>query len=251
MKRWISLPALTCAFVLAATGAGAPDQKAREIAQAMTTAMGGADAWYHAHFLRFDFKVTANGKSVVDRAHLWDKMTGRYRVDGKTKEGVPTVTLLNVNDQKGSAYAGGKKLAGEAAEKAIKAAYGMFINDMYWLAMPWKWNDAGVNLKYLGQKPLRDAKFDVVELTFGKVGLTPGDRYEAYVSPRTHLMEHWEYTLQSGSKGSWDWEYTTTGGIKLASGHTSSDGKKIGMGEARVMDRADETLFTDAAKSLP
>ena len=81
MKRWISLSALACAFVLTGTGAGAPDQKAREIAQAMTTAMGGSDAWYRAHFLRFDFKVTASGKSVVDRAHLWDKMTGRYRVD--------------------------------------------------------------------------------------------------------------------------------------------------------------------------
>jgi hypothetical protein len=67
-------------------------------------------------------------------------------------------------------------------------AYATFINDMYWLFMPWKWMDMGVNLKYLGQKPLGQETYDVVQLTFGKVGLTPGDMYHAYVSPKNHLI---------------------------------------------------------------
>ena len=72
----------------------------------------------------------------------------------------------------------------------------------------------------------------------------------AWVSPKTHLMEHWDYTLQSGNKGSWDWEYTTTGGVKLASDHKSDDGKSINMGDVRVSDSVDESLFTDPAKTL-
>jgi hypothetical protein len=228
----------------------AADTKTTEIAQAMMSAMGGVDNWNRAHFVRYDFKVTAGGKTAVDRAHLWDKMTGRYRIDGKTKEGKPTVALFNASTKQGAAYVDGKKLEGEAGAKAMKDAYGTFINDMYWLSMPWKWMDMGVHLKYLGQKPRGKDQYDVVELTFGKVGLTPGDRYEAYVSPKSHLMEHWEYTLQSGNKGSWDWEYTTTGGIKLAKNHTSADGKSIEMGDVKVMESADDALFTDPSKPL-
>ena len=73
---------------------------------------------------------------AAERSHLWDKMTGRYRLEGKTKDGKPTVTLLNLANQQGTAYVEGKKLEGAAAAEALKGAYGAFINDMYWLAMP-------------------------------------------------------------------------------------------------------------------
>lgn len=255
MNRTLTLPiaanlAIFCGSIIYADKAEAPDAKANGIAQAMMQAMGGQDAWMRAHFVRFDFRVTAGGKVVVDRSHLWDKQSGRYRLESKTKDGRPSVTLFNVADRQGTAYVDGKKLEGTAAAQALKDAYGTFINDMYWLAMPWKWLDAGVHLKYLGNKTRGGAAYDVVQLTFGKVGLTPGDRYEAYVSPRSHLMEHWEYTLQNGQKGSWDWEYTTTGGIKLASNHTSADGKSIHMGDVKVMNTADEALFTNPATAL-
>lgn len=249
-RTFPALVVAACALPMIAADAKAPDNKATEIAQAMMTAMGGQDNWNRAHFVRYDFKVTAGGKVVVDRAHLWDKMTGRYRIDSKTKDGKPSVALFNPATQQGTVYVDGKKLEGAAASAAMKGAYGTFINDMYWLSMPWKWMDAGVHLKYLGQKPHGKETYDVVELTFGKVGLTPGDRYEAYVSPKSHLMEHWEYKLQSGDKGSWDWEYATTGGVKLAKNHTSDDGKSINMGDVKVMDSADDALFTDPAKPL-
>lgn len=227
----------------------AADAKATEIAQSMMTAMGGVENWNRAHFVRYDFKVNVGDKTVVDRAHLWDKKTGRYRIESKTKDGKAAVMLFNAGTQQGAAYIDGKKLDGPAAAKAMKDAYGAFINDMYWLSMPWKWMDQGVHLKYMGQKTRAKNTYDVVELTFGKVGLTPGDRYDAYVSPQSHLMEHWEYRLQSGDKGSWDWEYTTVGGVKLARNHTS-EGKSISMGDVQVMDKADDALFTDPAKML-
>lgn len=245
MIQKLAVLAMSCAGAIYAA-----DAKAAEIAQAMMSAMGGIDNWNRAHFVRYDFKVTAGGKTVVDRAHLWDKMSGRYRIDGKTKDGKSSVALFNASNQQGSAYVDGKKLEGAEAAKAMKDAYATFINDMYWLSMPWKWMDMGVHLKYLGQKPRGNDPFDVVELTFGKVGLTPGDRYQAYVSPKSHLMEHWEYTLQKGDKGSWDWEYATTGGVKLAKNHTSADGKSINMGDVKVMESADDALFTDPAKPL-
>src|SRR5579872_3556510 len=152
------------------------DAKAEEIAHTMMNAMGGEKAWYGAHFLRFDFKVNAGGKMVEDRSHLWDKMTGRYRIDDKTKDGKARVALFNMSDRHGEAYVDGKKLEGAAGAKAVKDAYEGFINDMYWLAMPWKWLDQGVHLQYLGPKTRGSEAGDLVRLTFDHVGLTPGDR---------------------------------------------------------------------------
>jgi hypothetical protein len=227
------------------------DKKAREIAETMMQAMGGQDAWHRAHYVRFDFIVDIpSRKAKSQRSHLWDKKTGRYRLESTDKENRSIVTLFNAGTKEGEVYANGTKLEGSAKEAALKSAYGAFINDMYWLAMPWKWSDQGVNLKYLGQKTLRGKPFDVVQLTFGNVGLTPGDRYEAYVSPETHLMEHWIYVLQSGQKGAWDWQYTTSRGIKLASNHTDGAGGSINMGTVEVSDKVDEGLFTDPMPRL-
>ncbi len=223
------------------------DPKAVEIAEKMVKAMGGEEAWKKARFVRFDFRMTDAGAAKFERSHIWDKNTGRYRLDSKTKEGKSSVTLMNLADQKGSAFVDGVKLEGEPAAKALKDAYGAYINDFYWLAMPWKWTDPGVNLKYVGTKPCgkSGSSCDVVELTFGKVGLTPGDRYQAFVNPKTNLMEHWEYTLQSGNKGSWDWEYVTTGGVMLAANHADGKGKALNMGAVKVLARVDDAVFQD------
>ena len=121
---------------------------------------------------------------------------------------------------------------------------------MYWLAMPWKWLDSGVNLKYMGPQEKDGKKYEMVELTFGKVGLTPGDMYHAYVSPDSHLMTYWEYTLQSGNKGAWNWEYGDHHGIKLASNHTNAEGVSINMGQVACPGQVDDAYFTDPAKLL-
>lgn len=248
---------IVCNLILLALAAFSPveaaapaDPKAAEIARVMIDAMGGQAAWNNARFVRYDFRVITPGKPATERAHLWDKQTGRYRLEAKSKEGAGQVVLFNTGARQGDVYQDGKKLDASAASAALKQAYGTFINDMYWLAMPWKWTDAGVHLKYLGKRKHRSNEFDVVQLTFDKVGLTPGDRYEAFVSPKSHLMEHWEYTLQNGNKGSWDWEYTTTAGIKLAANHTSPEGRSINMGNPRVLNSVDDAYFSDPSRML-
>jgi len=172
------------------TGASpSQDPKAVEVDQAMMQAMGGQDAWNSAHFVRFDFKVTVGGKMMVDNAHLWDRKDGRYRIEQMPKDGKREVVLFNIadyeRDKQGSAYLDGKKLEGDEAKKSLEAGYASYINDTWWLAMPWKWTQPGVNLKYLGPRPCGQGKCDVVELTFGHVGLTPGDMYLAFVSQKS------------------------------------------------------------------
>ncbi len=231
------------------------DAKAEEVARAMMQAMGGEDAWNAAHFVRFDFKVIAGGKTVVNNHHLWDRKDGRYRLERTTKDGKPEVTLFSIGayerSKEGLAYLNGKMLDGDAAKKSLEGAYASYINDSWWLSMPWKWFAPGVNLKYLGTQTRGNEVDDEVELTFDHVGLTPGDMYHAFVSKDTHLMTHWDYVLQSHEKGSWDWQYGDYHGVKLASNHISADRKaSINMGDVRVLDAVDDAFFTDPAHAL-
>lgn len=231
------------------------DPKAVEIDNTMMNAMGGEDAWNAAHFVRFEFKVRHKGKVVGDNFHLWDRKDGRYRLERAFPPGKHEVDLFNIGeyqgDKKGEAYLNGKKLEGEAAQKALQNAYASYINDTWWLCMPWKWRATGVHMKYLGPKKRGGESFDVIELTFNHVGLTPGDMYHAYVSRKSHLMTYWEYTLQSHDKGAWTWQYGDYHGVKLAKNHISSDGSAtINMGNVQVMDAVDDAYFKDPSRML-
>lgn len=227
------------------------DPKAVEIAKTMQEAMGGLSNWQNAHFVRYDFIVSHDGKTMMSRSHLWNKQTGDYRLEEKTKDGKSEVALFNIGTKQGSVYVDGKKVEGDEAQADLKQAYAAFVNDSWWLDMPWNWLNSGVNLKYLGAKKRGSEMDDVVELTFNHVGLTPGDMYHAYVSRKSHLMTHWEYVLQSHQKGSWDWLYTETNGIKLPRTHISADRKtSISMGHVAVLDSADGAFFTDPSHTL-
>jgi hypothetical protein len=95
------------------------------------------------------------------------------------------------------AAGGWKEVEGtDEVKKLLERAYGRFINDTYWLLMPMKMEDPGVNLAYDGEKEIDGADYDVVKLTFNGVGLTPGDTYWVYVNRKTHLVERWEYILE-------------------------------------------------------
>jgi hypothetical protein len=50
--------------------------------------------------------------------------------------------------------------------------------------------------------------------------------------------------------GAWDWEYTTMGGIKLASNHSNAGGDSINMGRVQVLDKVDDAMFADPARPL-
>lgn len=173
------------------------DPKAVLLAMRSMEAMGGQAAFDAQRLLRFDFAVERDGKIVSSYQHWWDRATGRYRLEGKTKEGLAFRVLFNVNDRKGQAWLDGKALEGKAAEDYVNLAYERFINDTYWLLMPWKWLDPGVTLAYDGEREVDGKAYEVALLTFDAgVGLTSNDRYWGFVSRETGRVERWEYVLQ-------------------------------------------------------
>lgn len=187
--------------------AGGADEEAANPAFAwhdsVMAAMGGEDAWEHTRFLAFRWNVYRNGELVSDRKHHWDRYRGDYRLEttmrGSPEEAERSLTVLfNVNTREGQAFVGGQPADEALNDSLVERAYGMFINDSYWLLMPYKWRDPGVNLEHVGAESDEDGGWQVFHLSFEEVGLTPGDQYWVYVSADPpHLVGKWRYHLQS------------------------------------------------------
>lgn len=221
------------------------DPKAVKLAEEMLEALGGEESLAATRFLRFEF--------FGFRLHHLDRQTGHHRLEGKTREGEEYVVLHNINSREGEAWLNGEKLAGEDLAKWLEQAYGAWINDTYWLLMPYKLLDDGVTLKYAGQETLNEVNYDKVELTFAGVGLTPGDRYWAYINPQTKHMDRWAYHLQGWEADkeptAWDWNgWAKHGDIYLSSERVrASDGVVQTLGKIKVFDHLPEATFTSSA----
>lgn len=174
------------------------DTKADSVAYQLMKAHG-ADALASAPYLRFNFAFESPDETRVIARHFWDRSSGDYRVEWEGGEDSTYVALVNVQEVEeetpdGNVYLNGERLDGEAAEEARRSAYGRFVNDTYWLLAPTKLFDPGVNRQYLPDSSTAD--HDVLHVTFGDVGMTPGDEYWLYVSTDTGLLDRWAYHLQ-------------------------------------------------------
>lgn len=158
------------------------DPKAIAVADEVMQALGGRAAWDSTRCIGWSFF----GK----RSLLWDKKTDDFRLDSGKK-----VVLMNLKSGEGRAFDDGQEIT-DAAKKAeeLKKAKSIWINDSYWLLMPYKLKDSGLTLKYKGEDKLADGRAaDVLLLTFKNVGDTPDNKYEVYVSKDKHLVERWSY----------------------------------------------------------
>lgn len=226
--------------------AAEPDAKATELAQKSMDAMGGMAGWKQVHAIRFNFQVERKGAEPKFVKHLWDRTANRDHVEGNS-DGKATVAWVNLTTHEGKAWQDGKELQGDDLKKAMDWAYGRWVNDTYWLIMPLKMKDSGVNLTYDGEKE----GHDVLHLSFGKVGLTPGDQYWAYLNKTSGLMDSWEFLLQDGSKGKFEWQqWDQYGPVKLSSIKVDPDGTAIHFTPLKVLDSADAGYFGDEMKTL-
>jgi hypothetical protein len=197
------------------------DPRAIAVADLVIQALGGQKAWDSTHYIRFAFVVEKDGKEVARRAHLWDRFSGRLRFENTDKQGRSYVVLMNVGTREGAAYRGGAPVAEAESKPLVEGAYEAWVNDTYWLLMPYKMKDPGVRLAYAGEVRENGQVYDRILLSFDHVGLTPGDRYWAHVNRATHIMDRWEYILQddppAGPPTIWDWKnWTRYGSILLS-----------------------------------
>jgi hypothetical protein len=231
------------------------DPAAVALARRTLQAMGGEQAFATLRTLKFDFVVERSGKEVTRVHHIWDRWDGRYRVEGLNRDGKNTLTLFNVQDRSvGRSWLEGKPLDGVALTRALERAYGRFINDTYWLLMPAKMQDPGVNLASEGDAEKDGKTYDVVRVTFIEgVGLTPLDTYWAYVSKESGLMERWEFVLtgqEAKDREAFTWsDWQAVGGVRLAMVKTAvSEPTVIRFDHVSGSDSPDDAAFVAPSK---
>jgi hypothetical protein len=245
----LAVLSVACPVLASQSTAPASDAKAVAVAERVMEALGGWKAWEATRFLRFDFAVERDGKALPARSHTWDKHTGRYRLEGQTQEGDPFVVLMNVTTKEGTAWRKGERVEGEEAAKMLERGYGAWVNDTYWLLMPYKMRDPGVTLSYDGEAAADGKTWDKVVLSFADVGLTPKDKYWVYVDRATGLVDRWEYILKGGPGPAtrWDWKgWQRYGAVMLAPERLNpKDGARIHFPTLEVLASVPDSTFTE------
>jgi hypothetical protein len=164
--------------------AAGSDPKAIALADQVMEAMGGRKNWDKTRFITWNF--------FGNRRLYWDKWSGDVRVENLRND---QVVLVNINTNKGRVFKNGQELTQpDSVARYTKQGKSAWINDSYWLLMPYKLKDSGVTLKYLGEEATEAGeKAEKLQLTFEGVGDTPQNRYYVWVSPETHLVNQWAH----------------------------------------------------------
>lgn len=209
------------------------DEKAITIANKVVDAMGGMENYNNTRFIKWDF---------AKRKLYWDKWTGDVRVESPQDS---IVILVNVNTLKGKVFEKDLPLNESAAKKWLKKGKNWWINDSYWLVMPWKLQDPGVTLKHVKEEPLENGNMaDVLQLTFSDVGVTPDNKYYVYVDQTDHLIKQWAFFTKFNDESPrfimpWD-NYQKVGDILL-----SFNRRKFGPKNVEVKQEFNQKLFTN------
>ena len=231
--RSLSVAGAVAALCAVAPVAGAEtkasDPRAVKIADQVMAALGGKGRWDGLRYLRWTFEVSVNDTLRPGRRHLWDKHSGWHRVDGTNRAGQTYCYIENLNDSTGMAWVNGQPIEGDSLKKLMRSAHGQWINDSYWLLMPYKLRDPGVTLTYDGEeKDSTGALCDRIGLSFENVGMTPGDRYWVTVDRATHRVVRWDHLLQGGQPPPTPWTleaWEQHGGLWFSTAHRS--GRRI------------------------
>jgi len=215
----------------------ASDAKAISIADEVMEAMGGRKAWDETRFLVWNF--------FGSRKHHWDKHTGNIRIESARDN---YTLLMNIHTMKGQLKKDGIHVThADSLSKYMEKGKSAWINDAYWLVMPFKLKDSGVTLKYKGEgKTEKGEASDILELTFSGVGVTPDNKYDVYVDKQTRLVNQWAFYGKYDDPTprfvtAWD-GYKKYGKIMLAGGRSKYELTEIAAPESLAIDKVFESL---------
>jgi hypothetical protein len=210
--------------------------KAQSLVNECIDAMGGADGFHETKYIAWNF--------FGYRRIIWDKENNRIRVEYLKKQ-LTIITYLHKDE--GYLYMNGQEVTEpDSLKKYFDKARRVWMNDSYWLVMPFKLRDNGVVLQYAGEeKSMLGTDCEVIQLTFDNVGATPENKYLVYINKQTKLVDAWKYfeTFEDATpniSNTWT-EYAQYGKIML-SGNRGSEGK---LTEIHTWQSVPEYVFID------
>jgi hypothetical protein len=200
-----------------------PKVRAEQIAGQVMDALGGQRAWDALPGLRWSFGVSQNDTIRSERRHSWNKQTGQHRVEGVNRAGQKFVIFHAVGDTtQGRAWVDGVAIEGDSLHKLVKRAEALWINDTYWMLMPYKLRDPGVTLTWAGDTTIDQHTFDRLALSFANVGMTPGDQYWVWVDRLDRRVKRWDMVLEGDvpPPATYTWEdWAQTDGLWFPASH--------------------------------
>ncbi len=212
------------------------DPAAIELADSVMVAIGGRKNWDDTQFISWSFFGRRN--------LVWDKNGGRVRIESLPDS---TIYLLKLDDLQGRVQVRGVEITEpDSLSKMLAKGKSIWINDSYWLVMPFKLKDSGVTLKYLGEDTtMTGVRCNTLELTFRNVGDTPENKYRVYVDLRDNLVKQWAFYRRANQDSAnwvrpWD-NYRRHGKILLSSDRSDN----AGPADVRVDDRLPDALFAE------
>ena len=212
------------------------DPAAMELADSIMNALGGRENWDKTRFISWNFFGVRN--------LVWDKNENRVRIESLKDS---TVYLANMGTGTGRVQIKGVELTEpDSLKKMLKKANSIWINDSYWLVMPFKLKDSGVTLKYIGEDTLGGSqRYNVLQLTFKQVGDTPDNKYKLYVDIKDKLIKHWSYFSDASADSAnwtrpWD-NYQKYGTLLLSADRSDNGGPK----NVKVDETLEDKIFTE------
>ena len=205
------------------------DPKAIALADSVMLAIGGRKAWDETDMLKWNF--------FGARRHFWNKKTGDLVIEGLKDS---FVIHMNLIEMTGTVNLKNNELTKQdSLNKYIQKGKEMWINDSYWLFLPFKLKDSGVTLKYLNRDTTSFGEMaEKISLTFEEVGVTPENKYIIYIDPSSYLITQWDFYSKVGdeeARFSTPWlDYEEYGKIMLS----SSRGPNYTIGEIAVGEKA-------------
>lgn len=210
------------------------DKKAADLVASMWQAMGGEEKWDDLKYVSWTF--------FGARHLVWDKVGGRVRIDSPRDT---SIYLVDLNNLQGKVIKGGLEVTDtEELNKLLEKGKGMWINDSYWLFMPFKLQDPGVTVNYVREDTMVGGmSSSVLALTFKDVGNTPDNKYEVYIDKSDNLIKQWAFfkdVNQETPPRIWPWDnYQSHNGLLLSSERSD----KSGPSNVRVYDTLDDAVF--------
>lgn len=195
------------------------DPAAVELADSIMAAMGGRANWNKTRFISWSF----SGR----RSLVWDKQSGRVRIESPEEN---TIYLINVNNGQGRVRVNGREVIEEDTLRVLlQRARSIWINDSYWLVMPFQLKGNGVTLRYLGEDTLMTGgKCNVMDLTFNEQQGHSNSKYRIYVDLADNLVKQWAYYKDADQDSAtfirpWD-NYKKYGDILLSGDRSDGSG---------------------------
>lgn len=219
--------------------AEASDPEAIQVADSIMKYHGGRQAWDDARFIHWNF--------FGARTLTWDKHESRVRID------VPKDNMVYLLDYSEEELSGKVRKLGDAVtdpsalQEALSSAYGMFINDAFWLVQQFKLKDAGVTLKMVDEQvdPQAGRPSFVIDQTFEQVGNTPQNRYRLFVDKVTYRINTWQFfrnaeDTEPAIETPWD-GYYPHGDLLIS----TDRGERFQLTEVSVKKKMNEGVFTE------